>query len=742
MYRFCTILVFFVAISAAVSAQNKVHILMDQSTQLPIVNAHILDSSGIVITTTDEAGVFEINPQKNKVIIIRSIGYLSSNFETTDLDKIVYLAPMIFEMEKELIIEGQTAENNDIFSYHHHATHQDMDRFLNGIDGVSMIQRGAFAWEPAVRGQSDQRMNLVIDGMAVFKACVDKMDPITSYVEVNNLSKVKVDKSGSNVAENGNGNVTVNVITQKAGYEPLEVNLETAFQAPNQYQAYRLHASGSDSRNIHALRFSGSYKSSGNIQAGNSKEIQNTQFEKLNLNLYYRYNLASKHSLELNYITDKAYDVGYPALLMDATQALADIGRLQFNFADNEQAFRFKTAVLYANTIRHSMDDYGRDVANRTVMRGMYMPMYGETKTFGAKLNGEAKIIEHSTKWFFDAFTSEAFGDMKMESLDPSIADMLVYNMDEIHTRNVSLGLRQQLQLSEKMNLKLDKSIRFKSVQTTSDSYASFFEGLYKRELNPRNRVLLSGSGSLFWMINNKWSLSNTLVYSERMGNHMELFGHYVYNYTDGFFYDGNPWLDTERTINLDINSTWKTDNHSLSVSLFTKRYFNYIDGIVSEDISNNDFQFKQYANVGDALMMGGELRTINNIISRFRIENRVSYIYAQNIELDEPLPLIPPLHGNFMLTYSSGNNLIGFDLDWAANQNRIAAISSIEDKTKGFIVMGINLERKWLNGNLATILEVNNLTDHYYHQHTSIGNIPQQGFNIMLTLRYKHTKR
>ena len=741
MYRFYTTLLVFFAASAALGAQSKTFTLLDQNTHFPIVNAHVLDSTGMVITTTDEAGLFRVNPERNSRITIRSMGYLSSTFETVDLDEVIYLVPIVFKMDKELIIEG-SEEKNNIHTYQHHATHKDMDRFLDDIDGVSMIQRGAFAWEPAVRGQSDQRMNLVIDGMAVFKACVDKMDPITSYVEVNNLSKIKVDKSGSNVAENGNGNATVNIITQKARFEPFEMNLETTFQAPNQYQAYRLHASGSDSRNIHALRFSGNYKSSGNIQAGNSKEIENTQFEKLNLNLYYRYNLASNHSLELNYITDKAYDVGYPALLMDATRALADIGRLQFNFADNQQAFRFTTAVLYANTVRHSMDDYGRDVANRTVMRGMYMPMYGETRTFGTKLNGEAKIIKHDMKWFFDAFTSEAFGDMKMESLDPDIADMLVYNMDEVHTRNISLGLRQQLQLSQKLNLKLDKSVRFKSVQTTSESYASFFEGLYNRNLSPRNRVLLSGSGSLLWMINNNWSLSNTLVYSERMGNHMELFGHYVYNYTDGFFYDGNPWLDTERTINIDLNSTWKTDDHSLSFSVFTKRFFNYIDGIVFEDVSNNDFQFKQYANVGGALMMGGELRTINNIRSKFRLENRVSYLYAQNIELNEPLPLIPPLHGSFLFTYTNRNSLVGFDLDWAASQNRIATISSIEDKTDGFLIAGINFQRKWLNNDLVTILELNNLTDHYYHQHTSIGNIPQQGFNVMLTLRYRYGQK
>ncbi len=712
--------------------------VVSQSTMEPIPQAHILDSTGTAVTVSDVEGHFTLNTDKYHLITITAVGYSSKEIHLRPKLETIYLRPAVFQNKTELIIVGNPDDDQNIHAYHNqHASHN-MDEFLEHIDGISTTKRGAFGWEPAVRGQSDQRMNLVIDGMQVFKACVDKMDPITSYVETNNLSKLQIDKSGSGVAENGTGNSTVNLITQKAETTPFSMEVSSAYRAPDHYRTFSLSGNGADKSGRNAFRFTGNYKKADDFQAGNDQTIHNTQYEKLNLNVSYRHQFPSQHSVEVNYITDKAYDIGYPALLMDATKALADIGQIQFNFADSDNHFQFESVQLYANTIRHWMDDYSRDVANRPVMRGMYMPMYGDTKTFGAKVNGEAVIQNHSFDWFIDAYTSEAFGDMLMESLDPNIEDMLIYNLDEVRTNNASLGFRHRIRLSQSVLLKVEENVRYKSLNTSSPSHASFFEGLYDRNVDTQGKILLSGSGSVLWMLNDAWSLSGSLVYSERMGNHMELFGHYIYNYTDGYFYDGNPWLKTERSVNTDLNATWETDQHSLSFSIFQKQYFNYIDGILSEDVSNNDFKFKRYANAGDAIILGGEFRSINSLGEHLRLENRLSYLYALNQTLNEPLPLIPPFKGMSMASFTKGNNTFITDVEWAASQHRIAKTSSIEDRTDAFAIINLTYERSWFDAALITSAEVNNLTDEFYHTHTSIGNIPEAGRNFMVSVRYR----
>ncbi|MFP8489102.1 TonB-dependent receptor domain-containing protein [Gracilimonas sp. Q87] len=722
----------------SIQAQQISVKVADRSTKKAIVQAHIKDAPNSVVTVTDVNGIFTIDLDKHSHLTITAVGYATKNIRLQTDTEVIYLKPEIFRDQTELLVIANQEGDQNVHAYHNRKASQGMDEFLDNIDGVSTTKRGAFGWEPAVRGQSDQRMNLVIDGMQVFKACVDKMDPITSYVEANNLSKLQIDKSGTGVAQNGTGVSTVNLVTQKAEQNTTLVNMNTSYRAPDQYRTFSLTGNTADPSGRNAVRFSGSYKKADDFKAGNDQTIQNTQYEKLNLSVNYRHAFPSRHSLEASYITDKAYDIGYPALLMDATKALADIGQIKFNFAPSEQAFRFSTAQIYANSIRHSMDDYSRDVANRTVMRGMYMPMYGTTSTYGAKLNGAATLINHQFDWFIDSFTSDAFGDMLMESLDPSIDDMLIYNLDEVKTNNVSFGLRHRIELSDDVLLKVEESMRYKGLRTDSESHASFFEGLYGKTPGTRSKFLLSGSAGLLWMIDNNWSLSGSLVYSERMGNHMELFGHYIYNYTDGYFYDGNPWLKTERSVNSDINATWETARHSLSLTLFHKQYFNYIDGILANDSGNNDFRFKQYANVGDAVITGAEFRSINDLGRMITMENRISYLYANNQTLDEPLPLIPPLKGNTTLHYHRGKNMFMADLEWAAEQNRIAEISSIEDQTDAYGIFNLTFERRWMDGDLTSIVSLNNILDHYYHTHTSIGNIPEAGRNLMISLSYQ----
>lgn len=77
-----------------------------------------------------------------------------------------------------------------------------LEEYLEQTSRVSMVKRGNYAWEPMVNSMSSERLNVTIDGMHIFGACTDKMDPITSYVDVSNLSEISV-SSGQQGAEYG-----------------------------------------------------------------------------------------------------------------------------------------------------------------------------------------------------------------------------------------------------------------------------------------------------------------------------------------------------------------------------------------------------------------------------------------------------------------------------------------------------------------------------------------------------------
>ena len=67
-----------------------------------------------------------------------------------------------------------------------------LDQFLEESSKINMIKRGNYAWEPTINNMISDRISVTIDGMQIFGACTDKMDPITSYVDVSNLEKVAV----------------------------------------------------------------------------------------------------------------------------------------------------------------------------------------------------------------------------------------------------------------------------------------------------------------------------------------------------------------------------------------------------------------------------------------------------------------------------------------------------------------------------------------------------------------------
>ena len=78
-----------------------------------------------------------------------------------------------------------------------------LDEFLQKSTKVDLIKRGAYAWEPIINGMATDRTVVTIDGMRIFGACTDKMDPVTSYVEVSNLSEATI-SSGQQGSCHGN----------------------------------------------------------------------------------------------------------------------------------------------------------------------------------------------------------------------------------------------------------------------------------------------------------------------------------------------------------------------------------------------------------------------------------------------------------------------------------------------------------------------------------------------------------
>src|SRR5690606_2997069 len=93
-----------------------------------------------------------------------------------------------------------------------------LDNYLEKSPSVNMVKRGAYAWEPMLNGMATERSVITLDGMRIYGACTDKMDPITSYVEISNLSKATISNGQSGSQHGGTIAGSVDLVRRKTGF--------------------------------------------------------------------------------------------------------------------------------------------------------------------------------------------------------------------------------------------------------------------------------------------------------------------------------------------------------------------------------------------------------------------------------------------------------------------------------------------------------------------------------------------
>src|SRR5688500_2114742 len=91
----------------------------------------------------------------------------------------------------EVVVDGIRTEGDTLQNFYRSNAGATTESILSRMRGVSLIRRGAFGQEAVFRGLSNGQLNVTIDGMKMFGACTDRMDPVTIYVEPSNLSVIQ-----------------------------------------------------------------------------------------------------------------------------------------------------------------------------------------------------------------------------------------------------------------------------------------------------------------------------------------------------------------------------------------------------------------------------------------------------------------------------------------------------------------------------------------------------------------------
>ncbi|MEE9462826.1 MAG: TonB-dependent receptor plug domain-containing protein, partial [Bacteroidales bacterium] len=197
-----------------------------------------------------------------------------------------------------------------------------IDKINSRLDGISLIRRGAYAMEPQMHGFSGGQINLTIDGMKMFGACTDKMDPVTSYIEPDNLKSLQI-THGTNGSHKGS---TVGGFFDMLLKEPVTGHDGgITIQAGTGYETVSdgINANGALEYNSNkwGFRSSVTYRKHSSYKDGNGEIVPNSQFGKINLHSVLKYEADPDNIFRIDFLLDDAFDVGYPALPMDVARA-------------------------------------------------------------------------------------------------------------------------------------------------------------------------------------------------------------------------------------------------------------------------------------------------------------------------------------------------------------------------------------------------------------------------------------
>lgn len=613
-----------------------------------------------------------------------------------------------------------------------------LDSYLAGSNSVNMIRRGSYAWEPMLNGMATERSVITVDGMRIYSACTDRMDPVTSYVETSNLSRARI-QSGSSGAEHG-GTIagSIDLERRRSGFNPKRSfggSASTGFESNNNQRIAAAVVNYSSSSFYTDLDIT--YRSASNYEAGHrtgtSKAVDFSQFTKYNLSTIAGYKLSEGNELEASLIFDKATDVGYPGLTMDVSLARAVIGSVQYRHKPKSGPMDLWETKVYANTITHVMDDSQRPL----VPIRMDMPGWSSTQGLYTKLH--ASRGQHRIKATVSAHRNNSLAEMTMYPRDPAEPVMFMLTWPDITTLYSGLNVEDRMCLKPELHLTLHAGLGIHENTIGSDFGRRSLELFYPGLPASSTRWLRNAGASLAQQ-RGRFIHRVGMGFSERAPSISEGYGFYLLNANDNYDYLGDPRLRNEGAISMDISSTYERGRVRMK---WNATYFHIIDYIIGKprpdlipmNMAANGV--KVFEQLRSAALLNTNLSMEYHFNEPWHLFADVSYRHGQG-QGDIRLPLIQPFQYRTRLRYEKERFFA--EASVLGNTRNRNAPEFGETSKPGYLIGDLSLSKVFAmrKHKLTLSIGIENIMDHYYITFSNWAGIPSMGRNVYGHLGFK----
>lgn len=622
-----------------------------------------------------------------------------------------------------------------------------IDEHLSVLSGVNLVRRGGYAWEPVVNNMQTERVSTTIDGMKIFYACTDKMDPVTSYVESGNLQSISLNSGlDGNPQASGNIGGSIDLKLRKVGFwinenynenenhnknnGRWEGNASIGYEHNGNVQVYGADAAYSSPRFY--TNFGSFYRHADSYKAGGGEKVDFSQFSKVNAFGNIGVKATERDIVEGTFIYDRAYDVGYPALNMDVKKAEAFITSVAYRHLFSGTFFDAWETKAYYNHITHTMDDTKRPNVE------IHMDMPGKSWTSGLYSILTASGKGHSASLNYDLYYNRVFADMTM--YPGGAAPMYMVTWPDVGTLNTGVALSDNISLPHDQAVRMSAKLSWQTQRLNSEEGRNALRVFFPRLQNEYNQTIGRVAASYAWSPQ-LWQFSVGTGWGSRAATVTEAYGYYLNNTFDQYDYIGNPHLKNESAVELNAAVKWN-EHGTLSFRADANAFLlsNYIIGQFENRLSPMTVDaegVKVYGNLSHATIFNTSFCTHWQFVKRWSTDAQLSYAIGKDNSGDA-LPLVSPLAYSWTVAYNGGSRGVSAQAVVKGNARQVRYGAKYgETSTPAYAIVNASVQYGFDAFGTSMTLRggVENLFDRHYSSYSDWNAIPQKGRNVYINV-------
>lgn len=613
----------------------------------------------------------------------------------------------------------------------------DILRNTLGVDGSRM---GGHGIDPSIRGQSQTQLNVILDDAYLHGGCPNRMDPPTSFANIETYDTVRVIQ-GVETLQYGTGGTGGTILFERG---LPEMGTHGRVEAGAGSNGFKQSATAEVSHRGEQgyIRAFAVNKDGSNYEDGNGDKV--------------RASFSTEHHGVIAGVTPKAGErievsaekvVTHNALFqgasMDAPHDEMNILRAKYR---SSNGFGFvdavKADISYAAD-EHLMDNYSfagdypvgvRKLATGVVPPGPTADQRMKSPTTSNTLSGKLALTSK-----LSAQTSVDYG-LNMQNVDRH-ADLvrivnnmnMSYNWPSVTTDRVGVFAEALHQITPESRIKaglrfdkvtaeadkLDvKSNPMPTTITAADMYQRVYGYTGDGKINEDHwsglaRYELDVAKDLTWFTGISRTMRTADETERFFGNGNKLNATGAFDAAGGTAWVGNPNLSPEKHIQLDTGLTKQGKDNGWRVTAF---YDAVEDYILRDQRTVTNGKITTYRNV-NATLYGAQLEGFTNL-SFATLAGGLSYVNSYNDSDSRNIAQTPPLSGYVAMNKQLNDFGVGARVRFQQQQDNIDTLSGLDtQKTPAWSVLDLYGNYR-VNKSVNLLAGVDNVFDHAYYQH------------------------